>query len=268
MQSLRPPGPPTGYSHARCYLRDTFDCSERLSREHYVSEAVLVQLGKTLRVSGMPWQQPGETLDAGIGSLTARILCERHNHALSPLDAEAGLFFSVLSRALVDLARKTLSRNPSFHLVSGDALELWMLKVACGLYYSVGAKNGVRLSTTHTIDMMKVRRAFFEREWDARGGLYFSGATGSVMTIANQASFSPLSMEHESRFGGAVASLLGFKVELLFDTKGTNPGAWMGLVRRPTELVLRKAKRRHSIILTWPPGTPEASVVMHQRSVR
>ena len=31
-----------------------------------------------------------------------------------------------------DLSRKTLSRRPVFHLVNGDAIELWMLKVFNG----------------------------------------------------------------------------------------------------------------------------------------
>jgi hypothetical protein len=268
MRSLRPPGLMTGYSHERCYLRSTGDCSERLSREHYVSESVLVQLGKTLRVSGMPWQHSGESLDIGISSLAARILCERHNNALSPLDTEAGHFYSILGSALVDLERKTFSRKPKFHLVSGDALELWMLKVACGLYFAVGSQGGVRLSTTHTIDMMKVQRAFFEREWDLRGGLYFCGAAGSSITLANSASIGPLSMASEQRFSGTAISLLGFKFELLFDTVGTNLGPWSGLVRRPNEMILGKAGHQHSIIVTWPPGTPVVTVVMDQTPPR
>jgi hypothetical protein len=243
-------------------LQDTHDCSQQLSREHYISEAVLLQIDKTLRVSGMPWQQPGEALTTGVGSLTAKILCQRHNNALSPLDAEAGIFFSHLKDVLTELRRKTLSRRPTFRLASGEALELWMLKVACGFYFAVGAKEGVRLSTTHTIDMAKVQRAFFARGWDERAGLYLRGAPGTTFTAANRARFSPLSLDHEARFSGVMASLLGFDMELLFDTKGTNPRPWSGLVRRPSELVFKKANRLHSIILTWPPGTPLAGVAM------
>ena len=92
LRSLRPPGPATGFSHQNCYLRDTHDCSEQISREHYMSKAVLDQLGSTLRVSGMPWLKPGQTLDTSVASLTAKILCKRHNEALSPLDGEAGSF--------------------------------------------------------------------------------------------------------------------------------------------------------------------------------
>jgi hypothetical protein len=69
-------------------------------------------------------------------------------------------------------------------------------------------------------------------------------------------------MDHDLRFGGATVSLLGFTLELVFDATNTNAGAWAGMVRRPTELLLKRMQRRHSIILTWPPGTPEASVQM------
>jgi hypothetical protein len=53
--SLRPPGPKTSYAHPGCYLRSTADCSRQISREHYISEAVLEQLGRVLRVSGAAW---------------------------------------------------------------------------------------------------------------------------------------------------------------------------------------------------------------------
>jgi len=263
--SLFPPRPPTGFSHRHCYLRSTCDCSEQISREHYISRSVLEQLGAVIRVSGASWLSPGVKLDTTTASLTAKILCKRHNEALSPLDTEAGCFFSILTNVLTDLERKSLSRKPKFHLVCGEALELWMLKVACGLYFGIGTTDRVRLAETHTIDLHRVRRAFFEGEWDARAGLYFHGAIGSRITVAHNVAISPLTMDHDSRFSGAIVSLLGFQLELIFDEKNTHSGSWVGLVRRPTELVIEKDRRRHSIILTWPPGTPEASVHMSGR---
>lgn len=260
--TLKPPGSKTGHSHPNCYLSGSQDCSHQISREHYMSKSVLDQLGKTLRVSGMPWMGAGQTLDITVGNLTSKILCKRHNEALSPLDEEAALFFLSLSKALADLERKTLSRKPSFHLVGGSTLELWMLKVACGLYFAIGTKDRKRISEDYSIDLNKVERAFFEEDWDPRGGLYFKGSTGSVVTVASDVSMAPLTSDVDMRFGGATVSLLGITLELLFDTTNTNPDPWMGVVRRPTELVFMKNGRQHSIILTWPPGTPEASISM------
>jgi len=231
-----------------------------------MSRSILQQLGATLRVSGMPWLSPGESLETSVASHTAKILCKRHNEALSPLDAGAAEFFSILRQALIDLKRKTLSRKPILHLLSGEALELWMLKVACGLYFAIGAKDGIKLSRTHAIDLTKVQLAFFRREWDARAGLYFRGHTGAAITVQDNVQIAPLTDDRENRFAGAVVSLHGFTLEVLMDDKNTNPGRWTALVKRPSELVLRRKQRQHSLILTWPPGTPEASIQMDEGS--
>ncbi len=169
-----------------------------------------------------------------------------------PLDSEASLFLSTLREALIDLRRRTLSRKPIFHLINGCALELWMLEVACGVYFAVGAKDGKRISETHTIVMDKVCRAFFRSDWDTRGGLYFFGHTGTRVTVADHVEMAPLTDDAALLFSGNRISLHGFTLDCLFDTVGANPGVWSGLVRRPTELVLRRGQRAHHIILTWP----------------
>jgi hypothetical protein len=208
-----------------------------------MSESVIKQLDPVIHISGMP-VRPGETREIGVGSLTAKILCKRHNEALAPLDLEAKLIFSILHKALSDLDRKTLSRKPNFDLVSGDALELWILKVACGLYFAVGSKDGVKLAEKHTIDLQKVRRAFFECKWEAQAGLYFRVATG--FTPARNVEFSPLIDENDQRFADASVSLLGLRLDLVFDTTNINAGAWAGWVRRPSEFVLQRKKRASS----------------------
>ena len=183
---------------------------------------------------------------------------------MSPLDFEAGIFFGSLSDALADLNRKTLSRKPILHLAGGEALELWMLKVACGHYFGIGAKDGVRLNQKYEIDLAKIEKALFEREWDHRGGLYFKGGVGDRLTIANRISVSALLDEQRKQMAGVRTALLGLELDLLFETANTNPGEWAGLVRHPTELVWRRGHRQHSIILTWLIGTPERSVVMEE----
>ncbi len=258
--SLQPPGDLTNYSHPDCYLRNTGDCSEQISREHYVSRSVLEKLGRIIAISGAHWLGEGQVLETAVGNLTAKILCKRHNEALSPLDLEAGIFFEALADALIDLDRKTISRKPIFHLASGEALELWLLKVACGHYFGIGAKDGVRLDRIYRIDLSRVQRAFFEREWSARCGLYFKGGAGDRVTVANRVAVHGLLDEERKEFTGCRVGLLGLEMDLLFDASNTNPGEWTGLARRPTEFVWCRGVRQHSIILTWPPGTPERSV--------
>jgi len=266
--SLRPPGAPTGFGHPRCYLQSTLNCSEKISSEHYLSRSILEQLGSgAISVLGMPWLPQGKILTTSINSLTANILCTRHNACLSPLDNEAGRYFSELRSALIDLERKTISRKRHFHLVSGEALELWMLKVACGLYYSVGGKDGEKISKNYMISIDKVQQAFFERQWDERAGLYLQAHTGSKVVLQENVGMIPLTSDAERRFCGATVSLLGFSHDLLFDTVGARTGPWTALTKRPSELFLTNRGLQHSIILTWPPGIPEASVRL-QRGVK
>jgi hypothetical protein len=264
LKSLKPPVPQTGFAHPSCYLSETRDCSREISREHYISRSVLEQLGSTLRAMGMPWLDNGQALETKVDNLTAKILCRRHNEALSPLDQEAAHFFSVIRKALIDLKRNTLSRKPIFHLVCGDAIELWMLKVACGQYFAVGSKERICLCETHTIDLARVRRAFLGFHWDLRGGLYFAGGVGSRVDIKDEISVFPLIDDAEHRFCGTRIFLHGFGLKCLFDARTTNPGPEIGLFKRPTELVLKRREREHHIILTWPPGTPQRSITLEE----
>jgi hypothetical protein len=127
---FRPPGAPTGYSHPRCYMGWTRDCSHTISGEHFISENVLSILNaKSVRTSGAAWISKGQTQDLPLTGLQANILCRRHNSALSPLDTMAGKLFRAIDGIYDNLGRRTLSRRPIWHLFSGEELELWLLKM-------------------------------------------------------------------------------------------------------------------------------------------
>jgi len=103
-QSIEPPRPITDHSNPNCYLRATNDCSQDISREHYISANILEQLGdEGIEVAGVPWLKPGESKRLAVDNLTAKILCKRHNENLSPLDSEAGTFLRFLTEALTAL---------------------------------------------------------------------------------------------------------------------------------------------------------------------
>src|ERR1019366_2768959 len=87
----RPPAPSTGYSHAKCYAADLADCSPRITGEHFLSRGVLTELaGRAVWVRGFPWQRT-EAQRVGVGSLESKVLCERHNNVLAPVDAQGGV---------------------------------------------------------------------------------------------------------------------------------------------------------------------------------
>lgn len=124
------PAPPsTGYSHGRCYARALNDCSEQISKEHYLSRGVLRELAgagptNTVRMSGMGLPE-GDLPPDQVGQ--AKILCGRHNSALSALDTAGARLFRAL--------REGIKTIPAFayRSFSGVDVERWLLKVTCGV---------------------------------------------------------------------------------------------------------------------------------------
>jgi hypothetical protein len=84
----------------RCYMKES--CDGKISREHLVSESILLLLKADgdFSVSGLPWLDDGEMKIISPKSLTANCLCEKHNSALSPLDTAALYFFTALKYCL------------------------------------------------------------------------------------------------------------------------------------------------------------------------
>lgn len=270
--SIEPPNPKTGYAHSGCYLRGTNDCSSDISGEHYFSATILRQISEVqgvsggVRVSGMPWLSKGQTQDLAISNLTANILCKRHNEALSPLDQEAGAFFAALKRIFDGINSRKTNRRLLLDLVSGAAIELWMLKVACGMYFSVASERGSRLSKTHSIDLTRVEKALFESVWDERGGLYFNGHDGSIVRSHDDVHFATLSDNEAKRLAGVRINLLGFEMDLVFDTTTTKPSDWTALTKRPSEIVFESVERTHHLLLSWPRGVPDRTLKFQAQS--
>ena len=100
-------------------------CSPNMSREHYVSQAVLKAIApnKDITIGGLAWQEPNTLQDIGIGSLQSKVLCTAHNSALSPLDAVAGQ----LTESII-AADKDPARLPEEVELDGPSLERWFLK--------------------------------------------------------------------------------------------------------------------------------------------
>jgi hypothetical protein len=125
-----PVGPTTGESHPACFARSLNDCSRTISREHYISKGVLGLFGNSdPTVSGFPWLPDGNQKKVPIASLTGKVLCTRHNHALSPLDAVAVRFFT----------EPWLEPGTEVYLTCGYELERWLLKMLCSLVASGNA---------------------------------------------------------------------------------------------------------------------------------
>ncbi len=121
-----PPAPKSGYSNPKCYARQLNDCSHSMSKEHFVSEAVLnlIRLeNKQLKISGPVWLDRNEERRISIESISSKILCKRHNQALSGLDIIGMKFFRFLLQE---------NYSEEYLMINGDEVERWMLKLLCG----------------------------------------------------------------------------------------------------------------------------------------
>jgi len=124
------PLPPKSGDHIRkCYASRLADCSTTLSREHYISASLLhyIDQFKNLTVSGLPWLNGKEKV-LPPNALASKILCERHNSALSPLDGMAVHLFRAFDEEGIAGSGQQL-----LYLFSGHDLERWLLKMLCGI---------------------------------------------------------------------------------------------------------------------------------------
>ena len=262
---LLPTPPRTDHKHVGCYLGETADCSFDLSAEHYMSRSVLEAIGPRVAINGAPWLSAGETREVGISSLTAKILCRRHNSALSPLDAMAGEFCRQLRAIYADCERKSISRKREVTLISGEALELWMLKAACGFFFSKNAaKDGARLIDDHLLNQEVVIDCFFRNHWAPGGGLYIRASQGHAFDVNRSVAFAPLTASGDKQVVGAGLFLLGLEFMILFDPIAADSGRLTreGWFHRPSELLFEAGRRSYAILLTWEPGTPPRSIRM------
>ena len=186
------PSPTTGYAHPKCYMASTYDCCDKISKEHWLSQAVLRQIGE-LTVIGLP-QSRKSPVTVGLNSLAAKVLCSRHNAALSELDTSAGYAFANLNAALGHLLNpqqnRRLERN---FLVDGFAIELWSLKALLGAHHGgILAASGVPTRDALTFDMPAAVSTLTTGQFRSGTGLYYisqwnRSAAAAIATLSDQA---------------------------------------------------------------------------------
>jgi hypothetical protein len=125
---------------AECWASVLEDCANGASREHYISDGIFD--GHSVTAVGLPWCRD-EPVTIGIRSAVAKILCRRHNSALSPFDAEAARLSQFLATNVLDepLAESTIR-------VSGSAIEKWALKT----FFNLGYLRGLHREQPNRLD--------------------------------------------------------------------------------------------------------------------
>lgn len=251
--STRPPGLRTGYSHPNCYAGALGDCSRKINREHYFSEALLLEIGSPIEASGFRWLKEGETRPVSAAALTAKILCERHNSALSPLDGVAKELFVMLREIDAELGDAEPPAASETFTVNGADVERWLLKVLMGAAHSHKPPDELR-------DEAHCLRALFGEESLRRPcGLNVDGSKDSH-------AFNGLSMSvlhgPEGAIWGALFNMAGLRLCL-----GLGEAEGAGLNYRPSGLRFEHTGRpgEKVVRLAWP-EPPFSDFISYRRS--
>lgn len=227
-----------------------------------MTEAILKRLnagrneqGAQLKVSGYSWLDPDTVVSLPPSALGSRVLCRRHNSALSGLDHQATRLFDALDS--LDAGKGT-----RLFLFSGADIERWLLKVLCG-----HASTGCNLFPHHDCDCTVpdrwVQIVFGAADFEPGQGLYVSRTRGEAVGGPRDAAFSPIGWR--GRLAGATVSLVGVTFVLLMHTEHPQRREYFGrsYVHRPLELWFYNAHSGTSIMLSWP-GSADLGTIQYR----
>jgi hypothetical protein len=250
--STAPPPPKTGKSNGSCYAGPLGDCNSKRSREHYISESLLHHLNRnnSLTISGFPWIE-GEQQVLPPSALAARVLCERHNTALSPLDAIALRLFEAFDEEGAECSGQQL-----LYLFSGNDLERWLLKILCGM--SCSRNLPLDRDADLSIPQYWFDILFGNAEFPSEQGLYVCKSRGHCFE-------GPRGLQLRAITGRGRLTGMGFLVcgyELILSMSGFSSRSFDGreVAYRPLEFYTTGRDFEKSVILSWE-GTADLGTV-------
>lgn len=210
-----------------------------MSAEHPVSKSALREViaGDKLRASGHRFPTSGAAGKViGLNSATKRVLCARHNSALSSLDAVG----AALTRAHADLMIHLNEGKPGdYHrLFNGYDIERWMLKVLCA------QQHGERIPGSLDLERWAVPAnwlgiLFYGEPFPPGAGLYLPKhqlpelrsqpgicTTRTYVTAQRTEHGLPLVGSTVERLAGIYITILGVPMELLME-RPSNPADYV-----------------------------------------
>jgi hypothetical protein len=234
----------------------TRDCSGKISGEHYVSAGVLKEIDHTVELDGFPWIPKGEKKRIPIYGLTANILCDRHNKALSPLDSLGMQFF----RAVKQYSVAPYDGRERVSAFNGRDVERWMLKTLYGLLASenLQVQYGTRIRTE--IDMECAEDLYDKAAFPPTRGLFVPSKTGHTVATKQEISFSPVTDNVRRKLIGLQVTIMGFDFLL-----ATSPVTAEDSTYRPGYIVFSSHTGEKVIHLFWKDAEPHPIVYFVNR---
>lgn len=246
-------GARTGSSVSGCYTALTNDCKGKLSSEHWLSKGVLAEVsdGKFVRIGGLPWQPPGRIDNLPPNSLGSNVLCERHNNALWPLEADCAHARTILDQFFLDQISHKDIGGSQFDLVSGEQLERWLLKTIWGATAAFPTVPQIRGNVDRAVlaDYL-FREGILPPSW----GLYTKGLqTGRRSDPEHTVSVRLEDIDGECWGGSMVVG----GVELYFSFGSLTGGGGATVVYRPSAIFLDRVGTDNCkvVALSWDHNT-------------
>jgi hypothetical protein len=203
-----------------CWASTLGSCNSKVSREHIISGGLFVE--PIVRVQGFSWCKD-DPKEIGLDSLTAKILCKKHNEMLSPVD-DAGISAFTAFREMRRIANVRKGLRPRswpviHHSINGIMLERWFLKTIINISlvsrdYSLG-----RVGSKNELTEDLVRIAFGLDPFPGRSGLYSVVYDGQNIHSSDVVSFSPL-IKDNAYIAGGLFSFRGLKFLLFLLSEG------------------------------------------------
>lgn len=217
------------------------DCSPTISREHYVSRSLLEQLAE-LGIAGAGWQPADEIKDVSAMSLTVKVLCERHNNSLSPLDAEAARLFRTLRDFDAGFRESVAAPTSEEVIINGADVERWMLKAVAAMALGGVVRTPALRSDTPWLEVL-----FGYRDWPAGWGLYVAPDAAQCHSFDG---VEIITHVHDDAVWAASFDIGGVKLGVALGRP--DPPAQ----RRPEGIDFLRAggDARKRVTLTWPRG--------------
>jgi len=245
-----PKGAKSGFAHPQSYARGLNDCCTTISKEHYHTKAIL-KLLPDLILKGVAWLKPGESKRIPAETFAAKILCKRHNSALSGLDAAATDFFSILMKIDKELKAPT-GRDIAKHGLSGVDFERWMLKVMIGSLYCGNSPFHNGRSYRGILPPLRVvERLFSQKAWPQDWGWYMLPYAGQKIEGPVGMALRPFARDGDDYPRFFELQIMGHKLILCLRPElRTHPDALFRPVRWDLNLPLSK----EVLAFDWPEG--------------
>jgi hypothetical protein len=215
---------------------------------------VLRELSPTgiIEVNGMPRRPREEFVSVPISRFTCKVLCGRHNAALSSLDSIGHRFFKSLRTINADLGDKSKKPRTRPYLFNGHDIERYILKILCGDGFANKMNSAQGPIRDWGPSPQWVRILYGLEPFPTGWGLYLSAVMGAPFDLdENVLGIGPVT-NHHGEICGARFKVLGLEFELLMVVPDPAQQRYGDNCRyRPNEVSFSDGRASQSILFGW-----------------